>query len=137
MIQRDTQLRVRYEETDKMGVVYHSNYIIYYQVGRTEMFREIGLSYDALEKMGFIMPVVEVSSRYKSPAYYDELLTVRTIIREMPMARLAIDYEIYNEQGTLLNTGRTVLGFVDAARQRPCRAPQPLIDILRKAGVDE
>lgn len=137
MIQRDTQLRVRYEETDKMGVVYHSNYIIYYEVGRTEMFREIGLSYDALEKMGFIMPVVEVSSRYKSPAYYDELLTVRTIIREMPMARLAIDYEIYNEQGTLLNTGRTVLGFVDAARQRPCRAPQPLIDTLRKAGVDE
>ena len=136
MIQKDVTLRVRYEETDKMGVVYHSNYVIYYEVGRTELFREIGLSYDALEKMGFIMPVVEVNAQYKSPAYYDEVLTVRTIIREMPMARLAIDYELYNESGNLINVGRTVLGFVDAARRRPCRAPQPLIDILHKAGLE-
>ena len=134
MIQRDIPLRVRYEETDKMGVVYHSNYIVYYEVGRTELFREIGLPYDAIEKMGFIMPVVEVSSKYKSPAYYDELLTVRTIIREMPMARLTVEYEIYNESGTLLNVGTTTLGFVDAERMRPCRAPQSMLDILRRAG---
>lgn len=136
MIQKDIPLRVRYEETDKMGVVYHSNYVVYYEVGRTEMFRDLGLSYDALEKMGFIMPVVEVTSRYKAPAYYDELLTVRTIIREMPMARLKIEYEIYNEAGVLLNVGTTALGFVDAARQRPCRVPQQMLDILRKAGLE-
>lgn len=136
MIQRDIPLRVRYEETDKMGVVYHSNYVIYYEVGRTELFREMGLSYDAIEKMGFIMPVVEVTSKYKSPAYYDELLTVRTIIREMPKARLTVEYEIYNESGTLLNVGTTTLGFVDAKRMRPCRAPQAMVDFLRQAGLE-
>ena len=87
MITHDTQIRVLYRDTDKMGVVYHANYIVFYEAARNEMFRAIGLPYTLLEKMNIVMPIVEVESKYKAPAYYDDLLTVRSTIKELPAAQ--------------------------------------------------
>lgn len=132
MISHDTQIRVLYRDTDKMGVVYHANYIVYYEAARNEMFRAIGLPYTELEAMNIVMPIVEVESKYKAPAYYDDLLTVRATIKELPEVRAIVEYEVFNEAGTLINTGKTVLGYVNTERMRPCRAPQKFINELQK-----
>ena len=132
MISHDTQVRVLYRDTDKMGVVYHANYIVYYEAARNEMFRSIGLPYTELEAMNIVMPIVEVESKYKAPAYYDDLLTVRATIKELPEVRAIVEYEVFNEAGTLINTGKTVLGYVNTERMRPCRAPQKFINELQK-----
>lgn len=132
MISFDTQIRVLYRDTDKMGVVYHANYIVYYEAARNEMFRSIGLPYTMLEERNIVMPIVEVESKYKAPAYYDDLLTVRATIKELPLVRAIVEYEVYNEAGTLLNVGKTVLGYVDIERKRPCRAPEDFINELQK-----
>ena len=101
MISHDTQIRVLYRDTDKMGVVYHANYIAFYEAARTEMFRAIGLPYTELEAQGIVMPIVEVESKYKAPAFYDQLLTVRATLKELPVVRCNIEYEVYNEEGLL------------------------------------
>lgn len=132
MISHDTQVRVLYRDTDKMGVVYHANYIVYYEAARNEMFRAIGLPYTELEAMNIVMPIVEIESKYKAPAYYDDLLTVRATIKELPEVRAIVEYEVFNEAGTLINTGKTVLGYVNTERMRPCRAPQKFINELQK-----
>ncbi|MBO5771217.1 MAG: acyl-CoA thioesterase [Alistipes sp.] len=131
MISHDTTIRVLYRDTDKMGVVYHANYIVFYEAARNELFRSIGMPYSLLEEQGIVTPIIEVESKYKAPAYYDDLLTIRATLTQLPEVRLIVEYEIFNEQGKLLNTGRTVLGYVNMERMRPCRAPQELIDTLR------
>ena len=132
MLTHQTQIRVLYRDTDKMGVVYHANYIVFYEAARNEMFRYIGLPYTMLEQLGIAMPIVEVESKYKAPAYYDDLLTVRATIKELPLVRAVVEYQVTNERGELLNTGKTVLGYVNMERKRPCRAPQQFIDELKK-----
>ena len=132
MITHDTQIRVLYRDTDKMGVVYHANYIVFYEAARNEMFRAIRLPYTLLEQMNIAMPIVEVESKYKSPAYYDDLLTVRATVKELPEVRAVVEYEVFNEAGTVINTGKTVLGYVNMERKRPCRAPKEFIDELQK-----
>ena len=132
MITHDTQIRVLYRDTDELGVVYHANCIVFYEAARNEMFHAIGLPYTLLEKMNIVMPIVEVESKYKAPAYYDDLLTVRSTIKELPAARAVVEYEVFNEAGTLLNTGKTVLGYVNTERMRPCRAPKEFLDELEK-----
>lgn len=127
MISYDAKIRVRYKETDKMGVVHHSNYIVYYEEARVEALRSWGLSYDDMEKQGIISPILEVGSKYIQPAYFDDLLTVRVIVEEVPMVRLKVRYELYNEAGTLINTGHTWLGFLDGQTRRPCRAPEYVV----------
>jgi acyl-CoA thioester hydrolase len=127
----ETKIRVRYNETDKMGIVYHANYIAYYEIARTELLRSTGAySYNEMETGGVIMPVVEVQSRYLRSAYYDETLTVRVIIEDLPTARITFLYEIFNEKQELLNTGKTVLGFVNSETHRACRPPEKLIKCL-------
>ena len=132
MITHDTQIRVLYRDTDKMGVVYHANYIVFYEAARNEMFRSIGLPYTLLEQMNIAMPIVEVESKYKAPAYYDDLLTVRATVKELPEVRAVVEYEVFNEAGMVINTGKTVLGYVNMERKRPCRAPKEFIDELQK-----
>ena len=132
MITHEVKIRVRYKDTDKMGVVYHSNYIVYYEEARTEMFRSIGIPYSELEEQGIMTPILEVESKYIAPAYYDEVVTVRATIAEEPMARMNITYEVLDEQGRTINTGRTILGFVNAATRRPCRAPEALLQVIRE-----
>jgi len=120
----DYKLRVRYAETDQMGYVYYGNYAAFYEVARTEMLRHTGISYKELEDMGVMLPVIELHTKYIQPALYDDLITVRTTIREKPGVRIKFEYEVFNEQGDLLNTGMTQLVFVDIQKNRPCKSPQ-------------
>jgi len=132
MLTSTTQIRVRYADTDKMGVVYHSNYAIFFEVGRTEMFREIGLPYDEMEKNNIMLPLVDLHINYKRPAHYDELLTVTTKLCELPNVKIKFEYEIHNEKGELLVDGYTTLVFIDTTRNRPTRMPDSIKSILEK-----
>ena len=128
----ETSVRVRYGETDQMGCVYYGNYPLYYEVGRTEMLRSVGLSYHEMEEGGILLPVHSMNIKYIEPAKYDDLLTLRVILKELPTAKIHFHYEVYNEQQKLLNKGETVLVFVDAQNRRPRRAPEALIKKLEK-----
>ena len=130
MISFDTEIRVWYVDTDQMGIVHHSNYIKYYEEARSAFMRHLGVSYADMEAQGVLMPILKVESNYKRPARYDDVLTVRIIIKDIPMARFTAEYEIFNSQGELLNTGVTVLGFLNKSTMRPCRAPQWFIELL-------
>lgn len=131
MFTAETTLRVQYYETDQMGVVHHSNYIRYYEMGRTDAIRQLGLSYKALEDSGTFMPIVNVYSRYVKPAFYDEILTIKTIVKEAPSVKIVFYYEIYNEAGELLNEGSTTLAFTDAMTGRPKRGSSMLAERLK------
>ena len=112
MLTRDFKFRVWYKDTDQMGIVHHSNYICYYEAARSELLRSFGSSYaDMEEKDGVMMPILEVHSKYLRPAHYDELITVRISLRELPKARITFEYEIYNEAGELLEYGFYGSGF--------------------------
>lgn len=132
MFSSEVKLRVRYGETDRMGYVYYGNYAEYFEVGRVEALRELGMSYRELEDSGIMLPVLEFSIRYMKPAYYDELLTIKTSIPELPAARLKFNYETFNENGVLLNNGVTTLVFVNRGSGRPCAAPDSFLDSIRK-----
>jgi acyl-CoA thioester hydrolase len=116
----ETKLRVRYAETDQMGVVYHSNYIIWFEVGRVEMLRQLGFTYREMEKQdGTHIAVVDVRCRFKSPALYDDLVTVRTRLMNVRDSLLHFGYEIRREaDGALLAEGETVHLVVDADFKR-------------------
>jgi acyl-CoA thioester hydrolase len=128
----ETTIRVRYGETDKMGYLYYGHYPEYFEVGRTDMIRLFGLTYREIEEKGIIMPVRSLKVDFKSPAYYDELLTVKSCLKVLPEVKLDVDYEIYNAQNQLICTGNTVLAFVDSASGRPRRAPEFFIKAVEK-----
>lgn len=130
MIETKMQIRVRYAETDKMGVVYHANYAIYYEAARTEMFREIGLPYAKMEENGIMLPLVDLHCNYHKSACYDDLLTIVTTLEEMPNVKIKFNYKIYNEAGTLLNSGYTTLVFIDTQRNRPTKMPDYIRDVI-------
>lgn len=132
MIETKTQIRVRYAETDQMGVVYHANYAIYFEVARTDGFRQIGLPYSQLEADGVKLPVVDLHIKYHKSAHYDELLTIVARVREMPVVRLVVDYEIVNEAGELLCEGESTLVFMDMKRNRPTRMPEYMRQAMEK-----
>lgn len=133
MIAYECKVRVWYEHTDQMGIVHHSNYIVYYEAARSEFLREVcGISFAEVERRGIMMPILEVQSRYLKPALYDELLTVRIRIEEMPRACITFLYEICNGRGELLNTGSTVLGFIHSDTRRPCRCPEWFLRMLEE-----
>lgn len=127
----ETNIRVRYGETDQMGVVYHANYAVYFEVGRTEWLREFGLSYSAMEAEGIMLPVISLNINYKNSARYDDVLKVKTKLRKMPTASIEFDYELSNDKDELLATGNTVLAFIDVKRNRPTRCPKYLLDKLQ------
>ncbi|WP_299365832.1 thioesterase family protein [Winogradskyella sp.] len=127
----ETKIRVRYGETDQMGVVYHANYAVYFEVGRTEWLREFGLSYSAMEADGIMLPVISLNINYKNSARYDDRLKVITKLKKMPTASIEFDYELRNESDELLATGNTVLAFIDMKRNRPTRCPKYLLDKLQ------
>ena len=132
MYSYDTQLRVRYAETDQMNYVYYGNYAVYYEVSRVEALRNLGISYKIFEEKGFMMPVLSMDIKYIKPAFYDDALTVRAIVKEMPGVRMRFDYETYNEQGELLNTGSTVHAIVAKENMKPCVAPDWFKETLKK-----
>ena len=126
-----TQFRVRYADTDKMGVVYHSNYINYFEVARTESIRALGITYASMEAMGIIMPVIEVQCRYIRPATYDELVTVTANLHELPEGyRITFYQEAYNEKKELLAKGHVTLYFMEAATMKRALMPEKLREQL-------
>ncbi|MCU0445424.1 MAG: acyl-CoA thioesterase [Microscillaceae bacterium] len=131
MFSHQTQIRVRYAETDQMAYVYYGNYAMYYEVARVEAFRFLGFPYKDLEASGIMMPVLELHTRYVQPAKYDDLLTIKTSIQQMPSVKIVFQYEIYNEADTLLNTGETTLVFVDMKTQRPRRCPPEILALFK------
>jgi acyl-CoA thioester hydrolase len=130
MYSYETKVRVRYAETDQMGYVYYGNYATYYEVGRVECLRNLGITYKELEEQGYMMPVMENHSKFISPAKYDDLLKIRVMIKEMPAAKITFQYEIENEAGILLHKGETILVFVNMKSGRPCRPPEKLQSVL-------
>jgi len=128
----ETKLRVRYGETDQMGFAYYGVYAQYYEVGRVELLRSLGISYKEIEAMGFTLPVVNLNIKYKKPAFYDDELTVKTFIKSIPSAKIIFDYEIFDDSGDLLNTGEVVLVFVNKDTGKPCFAPKIIINRLKE-----
>lgn len=123
-----TKIRVRYGETDQMGYLYYGNYALYYEVGRAEAIRELGFTYRQLEEMGIMMPVAELRSQYFRPALYDDLITVKTILKELPEgAKVEFHSELYNEQEQLLNRGITTLVFYDPKQKTRVDMPEELL----------
>lgn len=131
MYSSETKVRVRYAETDRMGYVYYGNYATYYEVGRVEALRQLGLSYKEMEDNGIMLPVLEFSIKYFKPAFYDEELTIKTIIPEIPKTRIKFLYECYNNNNILLNKGETTLVFVNTSSGRPCSAPDFFLDKIK------
>ena len=125
-----TTLRVRYGETDKMGIVYYGNYATYLEQGRTEWLRDIGFSYKWMEDNGIHLPVVELSVKYKAPARYDDVLTVTTTLKKIPTYSIEFTYEIHNQEGQLLITGETSLVFVNSITNKLQKAPDYLVNKL-------
>ena len=118
------EVRVRYSETDQMGVVYHGNYAQYFEMGRVEWLRNLGLSYKWMEENGIMLPVVALTINYKKPARYDDLLIVKTIFKSQSSVKIEFDYEIYNESQELLTIASSVLVFVDMKTGRPTLPPE-------------
>ncbi|GER60846.1 acyl-CoA thioesterase [Patiriisocius marinus] len=125
-----TQIRVRYAETDQMGVVYHGNYAQYLEQGRTEWLRNMGFSYKWMEDNGIHLPVIKLSINYKAPAKYDDELTVFTSLRKIPTYRIEFCYEIYNQNNELLVTADTTLVFINSDTNKLMKAPKYLLDKL-------
>lgn len=127
MYEATTQIRVRYGETDQMGYLYYGFYALYYEVGRAEAIRQLGFTYKELEEMGIMMPVVELNAKYIRPALYDNLITVKTSLRELPEgSKIKFHSELYNEEGQILNVGVTTLVFYDPKKKEKVNLPHEL-----------
>lgn len=130
MYTSETQLRVRYGETDQMGYVYYGNYASYLEVARVECLRQLGFSYRELEQQGIMLPVLEHHSFFRSPAYYDDLLKIVTTIPEKPGVRIRFKYEIVNEQNNTIHEAETLLVFVNKATGKPCKPTEVFNQLL-------
>ncbi|MGB5418510.1 acyl-CoA thioesterase [Algibacter sp.] len=126
----EIQIRVRYGETDQMGVVYHGNYALYLEMGRIEWLRKLGVSYKTMEENGIMLPVVSLHINYKKSAGYDDVINVKTQLKNRPTAKIEFEYEITSESGEILATASIVLVFIDIKTGRPIRAPKYILDLL-------
>lgn len=128
----ETQIRIHYALTDQMSVVYHGHYAQFYEIARTEAIRQIGYTYKDIEAMGILMPVVDIHSRFLRPAKYDDLITVKTTLKEFPTGhKIVFHHEIYNQADELLNTGVVTLYFMQAKDMKRCDMPFQLKEILK------
>ena len=132
MKEHEFKVRVRYSETDQMGVVYHGNYAQYFEMGRVEWLRNLGISYKWMEENGIMLPVVSLTINYKKPARYDDLLNVKTIFIKQTSVKIEFGYEIYNENEELLTIANSILVFVDMKSGRPRHPPEYVMEQLLK-----
>ncbi len=123
MINNSATFRVRYGETDQMGIVNNAVYPTWFEVGRTELFRELNFSYAEIEKNGTMLPLAELQVKYHSPAYYEDILTCITTVKQMPTSKIIFEYEILNENGKIIATGVTIHAFIDAKTRRVIKIP--------------
>ena len=131
MFEETIQLRVRYHDCDPLGIVYHGHYAKFFEIGRTEAMRKHGFSYKQLEEYDFAMPVVEMNIKYFRPARYDELMDIKTIIKDFPDKKITFISEIYNQQHKLLTQSETTFVFVKKSSLRRCHVPEIVKDHLR------
>ena len=132
MYTTEIKIRVRYGETDRMGYVYYGNYAQYFEVARVEALRSLGFSYRKLEDEGIMLPVLNYSVKYLKPAFYDDELTIKVTIGEIPLARIKFDYEIYNAKDELTTVADTTLVFINRASNKPCPAPEDFTAALSR-----
>ncbi len=126
-----TTVRVRYAETDQMDIVYYGNYAQYFEVGRAECIRELGFTYKKMEEMGVRMPVVQMEAKFLRPAHYDDLITIKTTLRQLPLKHeIEFYHEVYNERKKLLTTGKVVLFFIDIKNGKWIGMPEDLKQTL-------
>jgi acyl-CoA thioester hydrolase len=134
MITSLSQIRVRYADTDQMRFVYYSKYLEYFEQGRADLLRQVGFPYSEVEKSGYFLPVAEAFVRYRRAAHYDELLEVRTILRDIPAAKIRIEYEVVKSgDSEIIAEGYTVHSFLNAETGKPVRAPQLFVDAIASA----
>jgi acyl-CoA thioester hydrolase len=134
MIRHTSEIRVRYADTDQMKFAYYGKFFEYFEQGRSGLLRDVGLPYPRIEEMGLFLPVIEAHASYKKAARYDDLLHVVTILRDIPVARVRLDYEVYKEgEKDLLADGYTIHSFVNAANGKPTRAPAQFVEAIEKA----
>ncbi|QXV64833.1 acyl-CoA thioesterase [Mucilaginibacter sp. 21P] len=131
MFQNATKIRVRYGETDQMGYMYYGNYAEFFEVGRVEMLRSLGLTYSGMEASGIMMPVLEMKCKYLKPARYDEEITVNVIMDKMPGVKIHFRYDLFNERDELIHIGETLLAFINMKTNRPCLPPTEFLEKLK------
>ena len=122
-----TKTRVRYSETDQMGVVYHGNYAQFFELGRTEWLRSLGVTYKNMEVSGIMLPVISLKCNFIKSALYDDVLTIHTFLKKEPLVKIEFDYEIKNQDAELICTGNTVLAFMNSETIKPIRCPEYLL----------
>jgi len=127
----EIKVRVRYAETDKMGYCHHGNYAQYFEMGRTELMRDIGLSYRELEDSGIMLPVLDLNTKFINPAYYDDELTIRTTLKEYPGVRIKFYYEVFKTDGTKITDATTTLVFVKQETMRPIKPPVHFLEKVK------
>ena len=127
MITSESTLRVRYGETDRMGYAYYGYYPFYYEVGRTDLLRSFGVTYKQLEEQGILLPVTTLQVKYMIPAQYDDILTIKTFVKELPSVRIHFSYEIFNSENVLINKGETTLVFMESKTRKPIKCPEFLL----------
>ena len=132
MIKHEFNKRVRYAETDRMGYMYYGNYPTYYEIGRVEALRFLGLSYKSIEDEGILMPVVNMNARYIRPALYDQMLTIKTEVRTLPSRFITFHTEIFNENNKLINGGIVKLCFVNTKTNKTVDVPQKILNALKQ-----
>jgi len=128
----ETNIRVRYAETDQMAYVYYGNYPMYLEVARVEMLRSLGFTYKGFEEIGIMLPVVDLFIKYFKPALYDDLLRIKITVKKIPSSKIVFDYEIYNEKNDLLTTAITTLVFISKETRKICRPPEIFIESISK-----
>ena len=128
----EISFRIRYSETDQMGVVYHGNYPQFLELGRVEWLRSLGISYRSMEENGIMLPVISLQINYRKSAVYDDLITVVTKLKKSPSVKIEFDYEIFNENGDLLVEANTVLAFLDIQTKKPIKCPEYLLKKLKQ-----
>ncbi len=128
----ETKIRVRYAETDQMGYVYYGNYATYFEVARVDCMKSLGVNYKELENMGVMMPVIQYNTQYYKPALYDDELTIKTVIKDLPSARIHFAFEVFNQEAIKLNDAEVTLVFVNMETKKPCCVPDNLIRQLKK-----
>lgn len=129
--QDEIEIRVRYSETDQMGVVHHANYALYLELARIEWLRKLGISYKKMEEEGVGLPVVSLSVNYKIPILYDDVITVKTKLKQMPTAMVEFEYEIVNKSGQILSIASVILAFLNMKTKRPTRPPKYFLEALK------
>ena len=123
-------IRVRYGETDQMGVVYHGNYATYFEVARTEWLRNLGITYKGMEESGIMLPVISLSFNFIKPAKYDDILTVTVTLKKRPLVKIDFDYEIINQNKEKISTGNSILAFIDKETNKPVKCPEYILEKL-------